>query len=255
MDATILKPLNFNYFPEQDRVTEISKKSHSKTEKKVYEFLLFHPVCASSEMVGTSIEELLIHNYPNKRSWECSRICNFPQEVILRLDYRSHLKYVMLRAKVNRPIQEVELHIADGVEGNFNDATYRKIGTGKFITEEAQTVKVDGIGNYLKIVFTKPSLKTISNPFGQVSLSQLKIFGKKINYHITYDTFEENKTQELVDRILIDMGIPLNDPYYIVNDLNHEISAVDEETKITIKDMLNILYRSDKSIYTFHLFR
>lgn len=90
--------------------------------------------------------------------------------------------------------------------------------------------------------FTKPCLKTINNPFGQVSVGQLKIFGKKIDHFLFYNK-EENKDQ--VDRILIELGLPLNDPYFYINDENYEIAPVDEETKITIKDMLLIMKRSD----------
>ena len=255
MDETLLKPLNYNYFPQHDRLMEITKKNNTnnqhESDKKVYEFLSFHPVCTSSEMIGTSIEELLMHNYPTKRSWECSRLCDFPQELIIRLDSRSHLKYVLIRAKQNRPIQEIELHIGDGVEGNFNVASYRRMNKGKFINDEPQTIKVDGIGNYLKLIFTKPSLKTLENPYGQVSLTQIKIFGKKIKHctYTDYPRFEANKTQDLLDRILIDIGVPLNDPYSFVNDIDQETAAVDEDTRITLKDMSNILYHSDKSNY------
>lgn len=117
-----------NYFPEHDRllVTETNKVEEPKDQ--IYEFLPYHPVCVSSEMVGTSVEELLTHNFPSKRSWECSRLCNFPQELIIRLNYRSHMKYVTIKAKINRPIQEVQLFAADGVFGNFNDTEYRKVG-------------------------------------------------------------------------------------------------------------------------------
>lgn len=116
-----------NYFPEQDRILVVDNKNIEEPRKQ-YEFIPFSPVSISSEMVGTSIEELSMHNFPSKRSWECSRMCNFPQELIIRLNYRSHMKYIILRAKINRPIQEVDVYIADGIYGNFNDSEYRKVG-------------------------------------------------------------------------------------------------------------------------------
>jgi hypothetical protein len=114
-----------NYFLEQDRVLVVQNKLNQN--KQTYEYLPFHPVCVTSEMIGTSVEELLLHNFPNKRSWECSRLCDFPQELIVRLNYRSHMKYILIRAKVSRPIDLVEIYTADGVYGNFNDCSYRKI--------------------------------------------------------------------------------------------------------------------------------
>jgi hypothetical protein len=118
-----------NYFPEQDRVLVVdsNSKKNELPSRQLYEFLPFQPVCVSSEMVGTSVEELLIHNFPSKRSWECSRLCNFPQELVVRLNHRSHMKYILIRAKISRPIEELDIYAADGVHGNFNDAEYRKL--------------------------------------------------------------------------------------------------------------------------------
>ena len=132
----------YDYFQEQDSLLVIDNMNplynksklksndhydeHEFPKKQFYEFLPFHPVTVSSEMVGTSVEELLHHNYPSKRSWENSRMCEFPQELIVRLEHRSHVKFVILRSKVNRPIQEVNIYIGDGIYGNFNDTEYRK---------------------------------------------------------------------------------------------------------------------------------
>lgn len=96
--------------------------------EQLYEFLPFHPVCVTSEMVGTSIEELLTNNFPSKRSWECSRLGEFPQDLIVRLNYRSHMKYIVLKSKVDRNINEVELFVGDGISGNFTDTEYLKVG-------------------------------------------------------------------------------------------------------------------------------
>lgn len=127
-----------DYFVEQDNYIVVEKinrnfnnkdkiKSYFEAQKQFYEYVPFHPVCASSEMVGTSIEELINHNYPSKRSWECSRLSDFPQEIILRLNYRSHIKYILLKSKPNRPIPELNIMVADGISGNFNDSEYRKV--------------------------------------------------------------------------------------------------------------------------------
>jgi centrosomal protein CEP104 len=116
----------------------------------------------------------------------------------------------------------------------------------KNITEEGVTVKVDTIGNYLKLIFRKMSMKTKDNPNGQVGVSQLKIFGKKIN-HLIYYNDVDSETKYSIDRILIDMGIPINDIHSQINDDNYEIAAVDDETKETIKDLLQIMKRAEKT--------
>ena len=92
------------YFHEQDTLLEVSRPMYNGKDwrqvdenelpkKQFYEFIPFHPASVTSEMVGTSVEELFQHNYPSKRSWECSRMGVFPQELIVRLNQRSHVKY------------------------------------------------------------------------------------------------------------------------------------------------------------------
>lgn len=245
------------YFHEQDAIMEISKplydgknwrqKDENELPKKqFYEFLPFHPVSVTSEMSGTSVEELYMHNYPSKRSWETSRMGVFPQELIVRLNYRSHIKYILLRSKVNRPIPEVLFYIGDGIGGSFIDAEFRKIGQHVNINEEGVTIKVDGIGNYFKLVFPKQPRKTLENPFGQTSLSQLKLFGKQINHLMYYNDFEDEK-QDDIDNILINLGLPLNDPVFFLTDQNYEIAPVDDDTRWTLKDMLKILKRAENA--------
>ena len=155
-------------------------KDFPSKQRQYFEFIPFIPVSATSEMVGTTIEELLQHNFPNKNSWENSRFAHYPEEIILRLNHRSEVRFILLRAKIDRPIPKIEIYLGDGVFGNFNDTKYIKLSTYYNITENGATIKVDGIGNFLKLVFPIGNMKTQNNPFGQVSLSQLKIFGKKI---------------------------------------------------------------------------
>jgi hypothetical protein len=44
------------------------------------------------------------------------------------------------------------------------------------------------------------------------------------------------------------MGIPINDIYSQIHDVNYEIAAVDDETKLTLKDMLLIMRRAENCI-------
>ena len=43
------------------------------------------------------------------------------------------------------------------------------------------------------------------------------------------------------------MGLPITDEYNLVQDQNYEIAPVDEETKITIHDLLLICRRAEKT--------
>jgi centrosomal protein CEP104 len=249
-----------NYFPQEDNVLHVNNNLNSYQNnnntiindqfRQFYEFIPYHPVSTSSEMVGTTIEELLMHNFPTKNSWENSRLGNYPEEVIVRLNHRSDIKFILLRAKINRPIPVCEIYIGDGIYGNFNDTKYIKLKTVYNVTEDGTTIPVDGIGNYIKLVFTRGNIKIQSNPFGQISIAQLKFFGKKVNHLIYYneDIKMSNDPQiknDNVDKVLIEMGLPIQNEYNLVQDQNYEISPVDEETKITIRDLLQISRRAE----------
>ena len=249
-----------DYFPEESKIIQIGDQistpeqtptNYPSKQRQYLEFIPFHPVSVTSEMVGTTIEELLQHNFVNKNSWENSRFGHFPEELVVRLNHRSEVRFVLLRAKPDRPIPKIEIYLGDGVFGNFNDTKYVKLATHYNITEEGATVKVEGIGNFIKLVFPMGNMKTQLNPFGQISLGQLKIFGKKVNHLLYFNegvpNYEDEKKNNDIDQLLIQMGLPITDEYNLVQDQNYEIAPVDEETKITIHDLLLICRRAEKT--------
>jgi hypothetical protein len=78
---------------------------------------------------GTSIEELARQeSFHNESTWECSRYCTFPQEIVLRLNYRCEIAHIVLQAKEDRFIPEVDVLIGDGLSGSFIDVDYRRAG-------------------------------------------------------------------------------------------------------------------------------
>ena len=245
-----------DYFPEENNVLELGELSPftyqaNDRQRQYFEFVPFHPVSTTSEMVGTTIEELLQHNFPTKNSWENSRFARYPEEIVVRLNHRSEVRFILLRAKIDRPIPQLDIYLGDGVYGNFNDTKYLKLSSVQNVTEKGATVKVEGIGNFLKLVFPFGNMKTQNNPFGQVSLAQLKIFGKKVNHLLYFNegvpNYEDEKKNNDIDQLLIQMGLPITDEYNLVQDQNYEIAPVDEETKITIHDLLLICRRAEKT--------
>ena len=239
-----------DFFPEENNVLEVNETPNDM-RRQYFEFIPFHPVSTTSEMVGTTIEELLQHNFPTKNSWENSRFARYPEEIVVRLNHRSEIRFILLRAKVDRPIPRVDIYLGDGVYGNFNDTKYLRLISAQNVTENGVTLKVEGIGNFVKIVFPYGNMRTQNNPFGQVSLAQLKFFGKKVNHLLYFNegipNYEDEKKNNDIDQLLIQMGLPITDEYNLVQDQNYEISPVDEETKITIHDLLLICRRAEKS--------
>ncbi len=62
-----------------------------------------------------------------------------------------------------------------------------------------------------------------------------------------FQIWKMKKKNNEVDQLLIQMGLPITDEYNLVQDQNYEIAPVDEETKITIHDLLLICRRAEKS--------
>jgi hypothetical protein len=65
---------------------------------------------------------------PQVRTWECARYAKFPQEIVIRLNYRSEIAHIILMSKEDRFIPEIEIHIGDGMSGSFLDVDYRLAG-------------------------------------------------------------------------------------------------------------------------------
>ena len=72
------------------------------------------------------------------------------------------------------------------------------------LTNKVGQAKVYGIGSYLKLIIPKPQKKSAMNPFGQVSIGTLKVWGKPTGY------FTKIKNEQLpLTRDKSDIGIKI----------------------------------------------
>lgn len=70
-------------------------------------------------------------------------------------------------SKRERSIPECEFYIGDGLAGSFTSCPYRHAGRGKDVgPEDPKQFTLIGIGNYLKIVFTKAAPQKDGNLAG-----------------------------------------------------------------------------------------
>lgn len=88
----------------------------------------FHIVACSSEEKGTQIELLSTQQYSSQKSWESSRVSDYPVEIVLRFHYRSEMNYCVMASKQDKNIPEILFHIGDGLAGSFLDVEYRESG-------------------------------------------------------------------------------------------------------------------------------
>ena len=62
------------------------------------------------------------------------------------------------------------------------DVDYRKSGEARDINETVNQTKCYGIGSYLKLVFNERPNRSGLNPYAQISIKQLRIWGRSTSY-------------------------------------------------------------------------
>lgn len=92
-------------------------------------------------------------------------------------------------------------------------------------------------------MFTKQPSKTVKNPGGQVGVALLRVWGQPLGYNrgLVNEAHALVGQTETVDKVLIEMGIPLNNIKWTNEDPeNYSYAPVDEDTRITLIDMEKI---------------
>ena len=116
--------------------------------------------------------------------WESEHFCQWPQEVILRLEKRAQLQHMVLMSKEDRSIPGCQVYVGDGISGSFHECPFRHAGNAEHIgSTVAKQFTVLGIGNFIKIVIQRGPGGEGRNPAGSVSIGLLKVFGQPMEYH------------------------------------------------------------------------
>ena len=124
---------------------------------------------------------------------------------------------MLIVAKTNRTITECEVYSGDGHSGSFHDCEWRHSGTISNVKSTGtHQFNLFGIGNYLKLVFTKEGERDTKNPGGLVGLGVVKVYGQPMAYYkgiVNHETpLVKSGINDEVDRVMIEMGVPLQQP-------------------------------------------
>mmetsp|Transcript_19717 Transcript_19717/g.36321 ORF Transcript_19717/g.36321 Transcript_19717/m.36321 type:complete len:710 (-) Transcript_19717:6079-8208(-) len=210
----------------------------------------YTPIAASSEATGTSLQELANTESGSTKSWESGRFVKFPQEIVIRLDYRVDLAHILISAKPDRVIPDVEVCVGDGLYGSFVDADYRFAGKGELITTQRKQLPVMGIGSFLKFIFNKAPPKTTSNPCSQIGISMLKVWARKITHDTQVNHYDPVPSYaDNVDRVLVSLGVPLDPMMWSKEDRkSYRYAPIDEdsrETLLELEEKQNMAYQDE----------
>ncbi len=205
---------------------------------ELYQFIEFNSVACSSQNEGTSLEELSFALRPTENGWECGRFAKFPQEVVFKLHARAHLEYVMVAAKSGMMLSGLQVFVGDGLSGSFVDVKYHLAGEAKSVDNQQQKIKCYGIGSFLKLVFGTQPEKTPENTYGQVGLALVRVWGVPVAYYkgVKYtDPTEEKSSKEAIDKILIELGVPIDGAEWSHADPeSSKYTPVDQDTRETL---------------------
>jgi centrosomal protein CEP104 len=205
-------------------------------------------VCASSEAHGSSVLSLERSYQSMQDHWECARFASFPQFIIFRLDFRVQFSYIILQTKNDRVIPDVEVYVGDGLVASFDDADYSFGGKGFNITAQPSQVSVNGIGSFLKVVFVTKPRPSPSNPHGQVSLTNLKVWARIVKSTIDINKKSPVKTYaDEVDKLLIGMGVPLEMILWSKEDPDSfRYAPIDEDSRETLLELEQVKEKAYK---------
>ena len=97
------------------------------------------------------------------------------------------------------------------MSGPYTQVEYRTAGEiDKITNTNSVQISTVGVGTHLKITFEAP-FKTNQNPYGQVGLRLLKVYGEPDGYH-NYSSAPMQSLISLKDRVdstRLELGVPL----------------------------------------------
>jgi len=103
-----------------------------------------------------------------------------------------------------------------------------------------------GIGSYLKLLIQKPPKKSQMNPFNQVSIATLKLWGRKTAYftRIKNEELPLTNSKSAIDKILIGLGVPVDlIAWFDEDDRNFQYAPIDEDSRQTLEDMQKLKHQ------------
>ncbi|CAH1776232.1 unnamed protein product [Owenia fusiformis] len=133
--------------------------------------------------------ELNTHS-PLTKGWQSARFCLYPQDIVVKLDFRSRLRKVQLLSHQFLVATKVEFYVGDVPDGTpptLQHARYTRLGyielssnekTG-FKARELKSVHVDAVGLFLKLVIHKNHVNK-HNLYNQVGLVAINVIGDAV---------------------------------------------------------------------------
>ncbi|KAF7267295.1 hypothetical protein GWI33_019484 [Rhynchophorus ferrugineus] len=204
---------------------------------KRFKFSVIH---STSEEAKYRISELNIHG-PTVKGWRSERDCQYPQEVVLRLEKRCILNKIQILAHQYLIPSKIELFSNNGDSNLVNDVSsisWEYIGyitlssndSTEFKSRELKSANVPKTEATFIKLHLHDNHENVHNQYNQVSIIAINVIGSEIDQKTTPNQNDDPQMVKLHDII--------NNPEYIspFDDLAFEMYVATDIAKI-IRDM------------------
>ncbi|XP_030641100.1 centrosomal protein of 104 kDa [Chanos chanos] len=151
----------------------------------------FTVISCSSHEDNYSPKELMVHA-PTVSGWRSTRFCSYPQEIILQLVERCHIRKLQLLAHQYLIPTKIEFHTGDrlpessspGHQDHLRRLGYVSLSDNEktgYRARELKSVHVDAVGTYLKLTFHKNYINRY-NLYNQVALVAINVLADPVDF-------------------------------------------------------------------------
>lgn len=217
--------------------------------------LFFALASASSEQTShEACTSIALH--PGSNGWLSARCCTYPQELLLQLERPAEVHEVEISARGDLVPKSVEVHLsrsdldsgAHGTGESFQHVCTLEMpstGTGSSGSTTARgskgTKRAKGkmfalCSGHVKLIVHEPLVAGASNPYKQVSLASVDIWGHEDALprkpRLTLDLGEQH---DEISAVLMELGVPLS--LIPVDEDSLRLATSDLGTKALVKEL------------------
>ncbi|KAM3824187.1 centrosomal protein of 104 kDa isoform 1-T1 [Vipera latastei] len=168
----------------------------------------FIVISSSGHEDGFSAKELMVHA-PTVNGWRSSRLCQYPQEIVLQMVERCRIRKLQLLAHQYMISSKIEFYISENLPDYFapyKSERFQRLGyvslsdneKTSYRARELKSVYVDAVGQYLKLTFHK-NYANRYNLYSQVALVAINIIGEAADFS---PENSQSSREKLIDHYL-----------------------------------------------------
>ncbi|CAJ1444712.1 unnamed protein product [Effrenium voratum] len=202
--------------------------------------LFFALASASSESASSEpCASLALHAGSN--GWQSARCCSYPQELLLRLERGAEIHEIEITARGDTVPGSVEVYLSSGDDWNdsMQHACTLEMQSCGFCTarstRKAKTKLFALCSGYVKLLVHEPLHVGPSNPYKQVSLCTVDLWGCEdvLPRSAKAAPVDLGEQHEEIASVLMDLGVPLS----LIPVDEDVLSAVDVGTQALVKEL------------------